>query len=66
MKVYVELHKGVYLADWDGDPGRTLCKESAKIFRNEYVAKEAILKARKYRAYKDAKIVTERLYMGGD
>ncbi len=31
-----------WLADWEGDPGRTLVKDNAKLFNSERAAKEAI------------------------
>jgi len=34
-----------YLANWEGDPGRTLLKENAKQFRTQDLAEKAIKKA---------------------
>lgn len=34
-----------YLADWGGDPGRTLLKANAKKFRTQALAEKAIKKA---------------------
>ncbi len=34
-----------YLANWDGDPGRTLLKVNAKKFRTQALAEKAIKKA---------------------
>ena len=34
-----------YLAEWEGDPGRTLLIESAKVFISELEAKKEIKKA---------------------
>ena len=45
MKI-VELEKGVYLAPWQGDPGRTLVLGSAKVFANNASAKKALENAR--------------------
>ena len=36
MKYFIiELEPNVWAANWDGDPGRTLKEESAKIFYSE-------------------------------
>jgi hypothetical protein len=43
----VEIEKGVWLAPWDGDPGRTLVKDSAKEFKTERAADGALSAARK-------------------
>jgi len=42
----VEIETGVWLATWDGDPGRTLVKDSAKQFKSEQSAGRALGKAR--------------------
>ena len=34
-----------YIANWEGDPGRTLLKVNAKQFRNQKVAEKALKKA---------------------
>lgn len=47
MQLIVEIEDGVWLAPWDGDPGRTLVKENAKVFRKESTAIRAIEAARK-------------------
>lgn len=65
MKHYVRLEAGVYIADGIGDPCRTLKIENAKRFRTQFLAKEAIIEARKHRPFKDACILTECLYMTG-
>ena len=58
MKIFiVEISIGVYLADWSGDPGRTVIINHAKKYETERAAKIAIKKARKYRAFKEAKII---------
>ena len=44
----IELEKGVWRADWSGDPGRTLVKESAKKYTTESGAKIALGICRKY------------------
>lgn len=42
----VKIEDGVWLAPWDGDPGRTLVRNSAKHFKTEDVAKKALGKAK--------------------
>lgn len=37
--------KNIWLAPWEGDPGRTLKKENAKIFTTKLSAQRAINKA---------------------
>jgi hypothetical protein len=48
-----------YIADWAGDPGRTLVKDLAKSYKTASAAKRAITMARKYRDFPDAKIILE-------
>lgn len=48
----VELEQGVYLATWDGDPGRTKRKCFAKKFKRRLDAEKALEKAREYRPFK--------------
>lgn len=52
----VELEKGVWLADWEGDPGRTLNKENAKQYKRKNWAKHGLKMARNYRSFEKAKI----------
>lgn len=52
----VQLEKGVWLADGDGDPSRTLVEENAKEFNSNDKAIRALSKARKYRSFKNAVI----------
>jgi len=52
----VELEKGVYIAPWDGDPGRTIILNNAKGFYKEKYAKEALVTAQTYRPFNNAKI----------
>lgn len=56
--IIVEIEKGVWLANGDGDPCRTLKKKSAKIFGNIPLAMLAIEAARTFRPFKDA-IITD-------
>ena len=53
----VEIEKGVWLASGDGDPSRTLKKENAKEFKKVSEAYEAMVKARTYRPFQNAKII---------
>jgi hypothetical protein len=62
MKCIVEIEEKVWLAPWEGDPGRTLVRENARQFETLRSAKMAITAARKYRPFKNAKITTP----GGD
>ncbi|MBE7649150.1 hypothetical protein [Tenacibaculum finnmarkense] len=52
----VQLEDGVYLADWIGDPGRTLKIENAKVFKNQDQATNALKEARKFRPFVNAGI----------
>jgi len=38
MKYIIELFDGCWRASWDGDPGRTLVKDSAKEYKSELAA----------------------------
>jgi hypothetical protein len=53
----VELEKGVYLADGEGDPARTLVAREAAKFKTMAEAAKALTKARKYRPFEKACIV---------
>jgi hypothetical protein len=52
----VELEKGVWIAPWNGDPGRTLKIENAKKFKRKNWAKHGLKMARQYRPFTKAKI----------
>jgi len=52
----VELEKGVWLAPWSGDPGRTLKMCNAKEFKTRRQTCLAIGRALKYRNFKDPKV----------
>ncbi len=49
----VEISPGCWLAPWSGDPGRTLVKDSAKRFRTERGAKQALGIARNRFPYRN-------------
>lgn len=53
----IELEEGVWLADGEGDPPRTLVMENAKDFANMKEATEALAKARKSRPFIGARII---------
>jgi hypothetical protein len=50
----VELEPGVWLADGEGDPGRTLREENAAEFKTRLDAAKALNKAREYRPFPKA------------
>jgi hypothetical protein len=52
----VQLEPGVWLAPWDGDPGRTLVRDNAKKFLSEGEAARALEAARRCRAFAAATI----------
>lgn len=52
----VQLEKGVWLTDGEGDPPRTLVEGNAKEFDSNDEAIRALTKARKYRPFKNAVI----------
>ena len=56
-KYIVELEKGVWIAGWRGDPGRTLAIQRAKRFASQRSAANALGRARRYRPFLDAKII---------
>lgn len=53
----VQLEPGVWIASWDGDPGRTLRGQNAKQFVSRRAAQRALIAARKYRAFAKACLV---------
>ena len=56
MSLIVELEPGVWIADGEGDPPRTLDAQNAKPFDSISEASTAIEEARKYRPFKSARI----------
>lgn len=56
MNYVVEIQKDCWLANWNGDPGRTLLLENAKRFKTYSAAEKALDKAREYRKLEFAKI----------
>lgn len=59
-KWVVELEPGVCLAPWHGDPGRTLVRESARVYDSRHEAAQALRHARLFRAFRYAKFVEVR------
>ena len=53
----VMLEKGCWLADTEGDPGRTLQKSNAKRFSDRSEAVFALRMARVYRRFRNAEII---------
>ncbi len=53
----VELEKGVYLAPWYGDPGRTLVRERAREYPTRNLAGKGIDFARKFREFDEARVI---------
>lgn len=59
MENYIaELEKGVWVAPWVGDPGITIVKANAQIFKKRSTAWKAIEKAEDFRSFPKA-IVTQ-------
>jgi len=54
----VELEPGVWIAPWEGDPGRTLVKQNAEKFNSRDDAKTALVAAREYRPFAKAAIAS--------
>ncbi len=61
-KYLVELERGCWLADWKGDPGRTVVWANAKRFEKT-AAKTALTKARRYRTLPNAKIIKDACHL---
>lgn len=53
----VELEPNVFIAAWSGDPGRTTDLNNAQLFDKKAYAEVALFHARKYRPFKEAKIL---------
>lgn len=52
----VVLEPGVWIAPWEGDPGRTLVLGSAERFPTIAAAERALEQARRYRPFKNARV----------
>lgn len=61
MEYVIELENHnigpVYVAAWNGDPGRTYALSAARRYKTHKGAKIGLAHARRYRPFKDAKIV---------
>lgn len=57
----VELEPGVYTAPWAGDPGRTCVLATSVRYKNISLATYALARARRWRQFRDAKIIEEHL-----
>ena len=53
----VELEEGVYIADWEGDPGRTTRRGNAMVFDNRWDAVLSAKKAQTYRPFVNAMLI---------
>jgi hypothetical protein len=54
--IFLVYEPGVYLAPWRGDPGRTLVKDSAKVFLIQPAAYRALARALEIRAFSNPKV----------
>ncbi len=57
MPYIVEIEKGVFLAPWEGDPGRTLVQNSAKVYESKSRATIELKYAQKMRPFVNAKVI---------
>jgi len=53
----IELEKGIWLAPWEGDPGRTLKKENARRFRTKKEANRMLIMALLMRQFKGSRVI---------
>jgi hypothetical protein len=53
----VELEPNVYIAPWQGDPGRTVIKQHAQQYYTEHGAKTALGIARKFRLFHRGRVI---------
>ena len=56
----IELEEGVWIAPWNGDPGRTLVQNNAQRFRSERGARQALRYARQHRSFANAVVLSEK------
>ena len=59
MKYVIKLQENTFLADWDGDPGRTVIKTNAKTFEARKPAQEFLRKTKEqypFRIFDNAEI----------
>ena len=55
----VKLEEGVWIADTDGDPGRTLVRDNAEVFETRQYADDALKAARRLRSFPNALVETK-------
>lgn len=53
----VELEPGVFIADGDGDPPRTLSFRNSRRFESRHMATAALRRARRWRRFKQARVL---------
>lgn len=56
----VEIEENVWIAPWDGDPGRCYKIYNAEKFNDKKSAEKALRKAREFRPFAKAKIIFDR------
>lgn len=57
MSYIVQLENKVWIAPWNGDPGRTVMKKNAEIFSSKKKAISALKDARIFRPFKKGEAV---------
>jgi hypothetical protein len=57
----VQLEPGVWLAPWEGDPGRTLVMQNAKVWKRKTKAQKRLRKARELRPFDNARVIPVHL-----
>ena len=64
MSYIIELERGVWIAPWDGDPGRTLIRENAHTFRTRAAAERALqsYKNAGYNVPRVARVISSEFY----
>jgi hypothetical protein len=55
-KAVVRLTPNCWLAPWRGDPGRTMVRESAKVYESPWAAFYALVRAKTFRPFPQAVI----------
>ena len=66
MKFIIQLSETSWIADWEGDPGRTLKLQNAQLFNSHDSAKRKLVKSkRKYynRDFSKANIVKVEIHV---
>lgn len=58
MEWIVELERETWIAPWPGDPGRTVVIRNARKFGSKRSAEIALMKARGFRPFQNAKIIS--------